>query len=155
MKNAWKVFWTEDGKKRRKIFDGDAIWAEVRNHEFAEKPLEAAVAYAKELRKKGLLPELVSGRRAFIQKKDQLKAPAPGMTWCPYCVKWRHFQILRIRRQSYIGTPALRCPVCTISDEDFYVKKYNGKLGSLSADEIRRMHQRSTKNAVGRTQRAH
>jgi hypothetical protein len=153
MKNAWKVFWVEDGKKRKRHFEGDRFWAESRGVEFHEKPLEAAVAYAKELKQRGLEPELVSGRRAFIQKREQLRPPRLGLTWCPYCVKWREFRLLRIKRSAYVGTPALRCPVCTISEEDFYVKKYNGKLGSLSQEEIRRMHTRS-RNAERRTKRA-
>lgn len=146
-KNAWRVIWVEDGKKRRKHFEGAEHWAEMRGREFYEKPLDAAVAFAKELKAKDLVPELISVRKAFIQKREQLKPPNVGMTWCPYCVKWRHFNLTRLRRATYLSPAANRCPVCGISDEDYYVKKYNGKLEALSTEEIRRMHKRGTANA--------
>lgn len=136
MKNAWKVIWVEEGRKRKKFFEGNPDWADRRT--VYEKPLEAAVAFAKELKKRGLSPDVVSARKAFIQTKDQARAPGPGMTWCPYCIKWRHFKLLRVRRGDWVGAGANRCPVCYITDENFYVRRYNGRTENLTVAEIRR-----------------
>lgn len=152
-KNAWRVYWTEEGKKKRKHFEGHA-WAAEHGKEgpmpLYEDSLAAAVVFAKELKARGLKPELVSCRRAFIQKRDQLKPPSSGMMWCPYCVKWRRFNITRARfsvrdgpddpPRWYLSPAALRCPVCAISDANYWVRKYNGKLETLSQEEMRRMY---------------
>jgi hypothetical protein len=136
MKNAWKVIWVEEGRKRRKWFEGSPDWAE--KHIVYEKPLEAAVAFAKELKKKGLSPEVVSARKAFIQTKDQLRPPGPNYIWCPYCVKWRVFRLLKVKRGDWVGAGANRCPVCYITDSDYHVRRYNGRISNLSAAEIQR-----------------
>lgn len=61
--------------------------------------------------------DLVSGTKAYAPKEGT-KIPR-NQLWCPYCVKPRPF----------IDKPDIgvrKCPVCGISDSDFYVKKYNG-----------------------------
>jgi len=45
-----------------------------------------------------------------------------GKFWCPYCADWRTFKP---------WYDYLRCEVCNISNEDWYVKKYN-RLWSAS-----------------------
>jgi len=47
-------------------------------------------------------------------KKNQL--------WCPYCVEYRKFK--------HDGT-RLVCPVCEVSTEDFYTKRYNKLFGKV------------------------
>lgn len=42
--------------------------------------------------------------------------------WCPYCAEERRF-VYSTRIESK------KCPVCGISDRDFYVKKYNLSFG--------------------------
>lgn len=44
--------------------------------------------------------------------------PHKSWRWCPYCNKWRVFNF-----DDYLGVN--RCSICTISDHDFFVRKYN------------------------------
>lgn len=120
MNNSWKVYWWEDGKKKFKRF-------------LQDKPTEA-IAYAKELRRQGKEIEVVSARRAFRTTEAKRLEREPGMLWCPYCVKWRRFKIFSVRREHYISEAFLRCPVCTVSTNDYYVKKFN--LEVRSTEEI-------------------
>jgi hypothetical protein len=136
-KNAWKVIFWENGKKRSKWFEGDGIWSDKHPIIYNE-PLRAAVQFTKKLKLEGTRAEIVSGRRAFIQTKDQLKPPGPGYLWCPYCIKWRHFKLLRIKKNGYITAGANRCPICFISEDNYFVRRYNGKTENLSMSEIRR-----------------
>lgn len=116
--NLWKVFFWEDGKKKVRKFEG-------------EKPTEAIV-YAKELKKKGLYVEVVSGRKAFRPTPEKQLERNQGELWCPYCLKYRVFKMLAIRKESYTTAPLLRCPVCTISTEHWYVRRYNDFPGAAS-----------------------
>ena len=85
------------------------------------KVFNKAKEYAKELKAANtegdMYIDLVSGTRAYPPKKD-MKGKRYEM-WCPYCVKYRSF----ITDQR-LGVE--KCPVCGMSDSDFYVKKYNG-----------------------------
>lgn len=114
MNNAWKVYWWEDGKKKFKRFD-------------QHKPTEA-VAYAKELKRKGTEVAVVSSRKAYRVPEAKRYSREPGMLWCPYCVEWRRFKLFALRREHYITAEEMRCPVCTISTGDFYVRKYNQEI---------------------------
>lgn len=79
-----------------------------------------AKAYAKKLKEAdeegNMKIDLVSGTKAYPPKKDT-KIPR-GHKWCPYCVQPRIF----IEDRS-LGVK--RCQVCSISDSEFYYKKYN------------------------------
>jgi hypothetical protein len=80
-----------------------------------------AKEYAKQLKKADeddtVSIDLVSGTRAYAPPKNAV-IPKHQL-WCPYCVKPRPFM-----EKPEIGVS--KCPVCGISDSDFYVKKYNG-----------------------------
>lgn len=49
-----------------------------------------------------------------------------GTLWCPYCSKWRKFS----NDNGYS-----RCEICNISNQDFYTKNYNVKLGLMRKDD--------------------
>ena len=119
MINAWKVIWkTEDGRKLlRKGFNGDS-------------PRESgAVAFGKKLQERGLKDvTIVSSKKAFAPPLAKQKPPEVGMLWCPYCLKWRFFRELSIRYISHRGPLLWRCPICTISIHDPYVKKFNFEM---------------------------
>jgi hypothetical protein len=120
---TWKVIWTkpEGGKTFRK-FQG-------------AKPSEA-VQFAKSLKQQGLSPNVICANKAWpITQKQELKR-RPGMVWCPYCVKWRNFKLFAIRRKTYVTDALMRCPVCTVSTNDFYVKKFNGFLEHMSELDV-------------------
>lgn len=130
-KNAWRVYWVLDGKRKYRHFEGSDQLAENKGLRWYEKPLEAAVTFAKELKKQGHAPDIVSCRQAFIPTiKD--KKPA-GSIWCPYCMKYRQFRLFRVNRKD--GIPAQganRCPVCTITENNYYVQRYNGRIENLT-----------------------
>lgn len=69
--------------------------------------------------------ELISLTKAFKAPDKYAKFLSEGRTvvkghhWCPYCRQFRVFAF-----DSYLGVN--RCPICTISDQDFFFKKYNG-----------------------------
>ena len=59
--------------------------------------------------------DLISKTVAFKPKGVK---PYRSWYWCPYCNQWRVFLY-----NDYLGVN--RCNICGISDQDFYVKKYN------------------------------
>ncbi|MCK9471808.1 MAG: hypothetical protein M0Q88_08660 [Bacilli bacterium] len=58
--------------------------------------------------------ELISRKKAFAPK-EKIKY---DYVYCPYCRKDRKFQYNYTTGYSH-------CPVCNISDKEYYVKKYN------------------------------
>jgi hypothetical protein len=124
---VWKVLWTksEGGKTFRK-FPGSSP--------------KDAVEFAKELKRQGMKPNVVCANKAWRPTTEQELKRRPGMIWCPYCVKWRNFKLFRVRKKSYTTEAFMRCPVCTISTNDFYVKKFNGFLEHITeADLIKKL----------------
>lgn len=111
--NAWKVQWKAEGRKLSKSFDGD-------------KPSDSgALAFAKQLKAQGINDVvLISKRHAFAPPVGQ-KPPAVGHLWCPYCVHWREFDNYAIRTNGIVGPLRYRCTVCTMSEEDYWVRRYN------------------------------
>ena len=67
--------------------------------------------------------ELISHGKAFKPPKDWRPpykiATGRDRNWCPYCIKFR-LMIL----DDKLGVH--RCPVCGITEQDFYFKSYNG-----------------------------
>jgi len=59
--------------------------------------------------------DLISKTVAFKPKGVK---PHRSWYWCPYCNQWRVFLY-----NDYIGVN--KCNICGISDQDFYVRKYN------------------------------
>lgn len=120
---VWKVLWTTtEGKKTFRKFQGD-------------KPSEA-VQFAKKLKRSGLKPNVISANHAFRPTEKQEINRRQGMIWCPYCVKWRTFKLFALKKPTYKTEAFMRCPVCTISTNDFYVKKYNGFLEHMDESEL-------------------
>lgn len=113
---------TAEGKLTKKRFEG-------------KSPAEA-VQYAKDLKKQGLEPNIYCANHAFRPTQEQEQKRRPGMVWCPYCIKWRDFKLISIRRSTYTSEAFMRCPVCTISTNDFYVKKYNDFLEHLTEADV-------------------
>lgn len=58
--------------------------------------------------------ELISRKKAFAPKQDKQR----GHLYCPYCRVNRRFQNIE-------KTGNKHCPICNISDADYYVRKYN------------------------------
>lgn len=114
MQNAWKVVWFDQGKKFKKSFIGD-------------KPRESgAIDFGKKIKERGITQvHIVSKIRAFAPPATQRTAPEYGMIWCPYCLKWRFFVEKAVSQSGHLGPLLYRCPICTISIKDAYVRKYN------------------------------
>jgi hypothetical protein len=115
VENAWKVIWIDHaGKKYFRNFDG-------------EKPRESgAIDFGKKLKAQGFHSvDVVSKRRAFAPPPGKSRPPSLGLLWCPYCLKWREFVFKSIRRGTVRTPVAWRCPVCSISTEDHFVKRFN------------------------------
>lgn len=49
--------------------------------------------------------------------KPKQKKKTSHLWWCPYCGDYREFSLGKNSNQC--------CPICTISDRDYYVKTYN------------------------------
>lgn len=112
MQNAWNVQFLEDGILKVKVFEGD-------------KPKESgAVDFAKELKRRGLSVEVISRRRAYAPPVGR-EPDRHGLLWCPYCIKYREFEVAAVVHPTYETPELLRCTVCTISVMDAYVRKFN------------------------------
>lgn len=110
--NAWNVQFEENGVLKIKVFEGD-------------KPKESgAVDFAKQLKSRGLPVEVISRRRAYAPPVGK-EPPRHGLLWCPYCIKWREFEMAAVVHPTYETPELLRCTVCTISVKDAYVRRYN------------------------------
>lgn len=87
--------------------------------------------YAKAIREKykhrdDVIVEIISRKHVF-QPPTDLKLRS-GHLWCPYCAKQRRFRkgmLLEFDSISYVSD-ARCCEICTISENDYYVKDFNG-----------------------------
>jgi hypothetical protein len=117
--NSWKVLWDDAAAERRRFkkFEGDS-------------PKEA-VAFGRKLRDRGLtVLGIISMRVAYAPPKDKPKPDQYGIMWCPYCVKWRLWEFLGVHVGEVVLDPELRCPVCTISINHYWVRYFNPVVAS-------------------------
>jgi len=128
MTNAWKVIWFEDNRKLKKTgFPGDSPRA------------SGAIDYAKSIIARGISASdvhVVSQRKAFAPIKAQQES---GTAWCPYCLKWREFRLFAVKHDGIVGPEDFRCPICTISVNDYYVRHYNSLLVARSETKTPRL----------------
>jgi hypothetical protein len=61
--------------------------------------------------------QMVKYSTAPHKEPDLTKQKRKADLWCPYCGEWRKYKA--------DGCGYKRCPVCTISTEDFWVKMAN------------------------------
>lgn len=113
MQNAWNVMWFEEGRKLLRVFEGDS------------PKKSGAVDFFKLKKSDGSHPEIVSRRLAYPPPLKQSSPDVPGHLWCPYCIKWREFEVSYIERPDYYTPDLLRCSTCGISIKNYYVRKYN------------------------------
>lgn len=138
----WGVIWFKEGKKFKRLGF------------YGLKPSESgALDFAKKLKREGIPVadiHVISANHAFQTPVKQLRPPEPGMMWCPYCLKWRHFFYRFIRHHDGSRSPTLwRCPICSISTHDAYVRRYNpvqylvleGKENKLPSEKMIRRRQ--------------
>lgn len=127
MGNTWKVIW-RDKKQRKRL----TRFKEVKD----------AIIYRDRLKADGLKAHVVSAVHAYKipeltksgKRHPKAVAPSGRHLWCPYCIEWRVFHVTAMRSSDGIlGPEQLRCPVCTISEEDFHVKRMNHRLGTVDA----------------------
>lgn len=108
----WKivVFRRKDGKLERVVKD-------VRDPKLALEKV-------KELNER-------EGIKAHVVCKRFPKFPPKGepedsdQLWCPYCRRWRWFRVPK-NRSPFTALEVLCCPWCFISEDDFFVKQFNG-----------------------------
>lgn len=121
----WMVLWkTSEGKRKKKLFDGP-------------KPSDA-IKHAKGLKRDGLTVNVVSSGHAYPPTQKQELTRRPGMLWCPYCLKFRNFRLLRVKSSTHTSGADLRCPVCLISTNHYWVKRFNNLEYMTEADIIKR-----------------
>lgn len=125
MEVTWKVIWRDTDNKPR-------IKKRITE-------LKEAIQYAKGLKKLGLKPSVVSANKAYPPTKEQQLKRKPGQMWCPYCINWRKFRLYRIKTPNYVTEAKMRCPICTISTDDYFVRKYNGFIEHITESELVRM----------------
>jgi len=131
MPNSWRVIWFENNQKFKKSgFAGDSPKA------------SGAIDYAKSVAARGILVSnihVVSMRKTFAPTQKMLKEQPPGTFWCPWCIKWREFTTFAVVRNGEEGIELLRCPICTISTNDFFIKKYNPILVARAQARVPRL----------------
>lgn len=131
MINSWKVIWYENNKKLKKTgFPGDSPSA------------SGAIDYAKSLIARGIPASnvhVVSMKRAYQPTMEMKKKRTSGSAWCPYCLKWREFRHFALKIDGVIGTEELRCPICTISTNDYYVRRFNMELVAHAETKVPRL----------------
>jgi hypothetical protein len=114
MQQAWNVIWFQDKKKYIKSFEGEL------------PRVSGAVDYAKKLRKRGIVEVFVTSRRkAFAPPLAKKEPPQSGLLWCPYCLSWREYIYRAIRTNGLVGPFVWRCPICSVSINDYWVKRFN------------------------------
>lgn len=57
-----------------------------------------------------------------------------GVWWCPYCIKLRPFKHVR----DWTGREHMQCPVCKITERDFWVRRYNPQAKIIEYTRRRR-----------------
>lgn len=121
----WKVIWKdENDKKHFRLFPGSS-------------PKESgAGGFFRELKDQGHTAYLISANKAWPPTQKQEVNRRPGLVWCPYCVKWRNFKLYAIRKPTYVTEALMRCPVCGISSNDYYVRQYNGFIERITEQEL-------------------
>lgn len=118
---AWKVLWTDrEGKRRIKKYPKPA----------------GAVEWAQGLKADGLTAHVVSGTHAYPPNPKAGERPSSKHYWCPYCIKWRVFHLRAIRFEGILSPAELRCEICQISTNDYYVQKYNHLMGTADEKKI-------------------
>jgi hypothetical protein len=66
----------------------------------------------------------------WVTVRPMKKVNAAGLTWCPYCRKFRKFQLqdgFRIDGH-YVPEKGWHCPICGISHRNHLVRKYNPRM---------------------------
>lgn len=136
MENAWKTQWQEGRQLFSKQFPG-------------ERP-KRAVEFGKELKLRGIaVVDVISVRKAFPPPAKHATSPAPGLLWCPYCLKWREFAESEVHYKDFYTPVLMRCTTCRISIKDAYVRMYNPELVIRfeMAEEMRAKRREQTKQA--------
>lgn len=91
-----------------------------KENETAKQVYQRAKEKAQELKaklKSEVTVELICNYTGF--KPPVNSNPPRGHSWCPYCIKYRVF----VWSEKF---SLKRCPICSITEQDFYYKKYNG-----------------------------
>ena len=65
-----------------------------------------------------------------IPKPQDYKPSRYGTLWCPYCEDERRYY------SNDLGTNT--CPICHITDQEYYVRQYNGLWGEGEGSKKRR-----------------
>lgn len=110
----WKIVISYLGTKKTLKIRGKPSQSNVEVFRAAK---DYAIKLKKEDPESNMKIDLVSGTKAYPPNKDTKLGKYEN--WCPYCMKPRVFY-----NDNNLGVK--RCPVCKISESDFYFKKYNG-----------------------------
>jgi rubrerythrin len=133
MKNHWKVIWV-DKKKRKRL----TRFKEVKD----------AVVYRDRLKADNLEVYVVSASQSYPiprftksgKRHPKADRPSSRHWWCPYCIEWRMFEHSAIRYKTdgfwLTGPEQWRCPICTISEAEYWVRKYNGMLDHVDPKKL-------------------
>lgn len=103
----WKVIVFHKGERVEKLFHNP-------------KKGQSLVA---QLSERGVKAHVVCRRYPHFPPKGE--APEPGMLWCPYCRRWRWFKVPK-KRPPFSTLEIKCCAWCWISEDDAFVKNYNG-----------------------------
>src|SRR5262245_51025574 len=119
----WKVVWTEKKGGKRKAIRFNNV--------------KEAVAVRKLKRQEGLECDVISLSKAYPPQKYSGTKPQ-GHLWCPWCVHWRIFKVFALKKDGIKGPDLLRCSFCYISSADYYIRRYNGLLGVVTKEQLKK-----------------
>lgn len=109
----WKVVVFKRNKETGKL---ERIVKVVRDPKLARQKV-------KELNSRGIKAHLVC--RRFPKFPPKGEPEDSDMLWCPYCRRWRWFSVPK-KRPPFSGLEIKCCQWCLISEDDAYVRTFNG-----------------------------
>lgn len=111
-RHKWSILLRHGSLKKDIVITGNQGERSVDVHKRAKAIAQQLIERMPE----GSSYEMFSRTQAFKPKAGT--RPGKGQLWCPQCAKFRPFL-----SDEYLGVR--KCFICGMSDQDFYVKKYN------------------------------
>ncbi len=115
-KDPWRLIVTDpSGKNKGKTFSSYRAAKEVIAKLKAQHPDSEYTIVSRQV---GYGPP-----HSKITDEDLIEMNAHGKYWCPYCRKFRIFEI-----DPYFHKERSRCPICHIPDDSWHVMRNNPRL---------------------------
>lgn len=101
----------------------------------------------KELAERGIKSHIVC--RRFPKFAPKGEPEDDDQLWCPYCRRWRYFAVPK-KREPFTSLEIRCCKWCWISEDDAYVKTFNGTWEGRRSRRKRGKKNRNRKKGLRR-----